>query len=73
MPGGKNDLSKTILRGIAKYQRWSALTIKKRDADHYAIWLEHARKLETFVRNIQIQLRIIIIKTFHLEFNLIAL
>ena len=29
MPGGKNDLSKTILRGIAKYQRWSALTIKK--------------------------------------------
>ena len=46
---------------------------KKRDADHYAIWLEHARKLETFVRNIQIQLRIIIIKTFHLEFNLIAL
>ena len=42
---------------------------KKRDADHYAIWLEHARKLETFVRNLQIQLRIIIIKTFHLEFN----
>ena len=28
----------------------------------HAIWLEHARKLETFVRNIQIQLRIIIIK-----------
>ena len=47
----------------------SHLTIKKRDADHYAIWLEHARKLETFVRNLQIQLRIIIIKTFHLEFN----